>query len=107
MGFDAMAFTALLKDDELAEGQMRTVHSDAGRIALARVQGQVYAFQDLCTHDDGPLAGGALEDFCVVCPRHGARFDIRSGAVLEMPATEDIEVFAVRVAEGMIEVDLV
>jgi len=78
-------------------------------VALFRVGGELWAIDDLCTHDGGPLAEGELVDHVIVCPRHGARFDIRTGRALSMPATratvahdvkvEGEEVF-VRVREG-------
>ena len=56
-------------------------------VALFRVGGEFWAIDDLCTHDGGPLAEGELVDHVIVCPRHGARFDVRTGRALSMPAT--------------------
>ncbi len=56
-------------------------------IVLFHVEGQFYALDDLCTHDGGPLGEGTLEGLTIACPRHGAKFDIRDGRVLCMPAT--------------------
>ena len=83
-----------------------TVHTRAGRIGLTRLDGGVVAFEDVCTHDDGPLAGGALNGEVITCPRHGAQFNLRSGEALKMPATESIETFPVRVNGEDVEVDL-
>ena len=55
-------------------------------IVLFHVDGQFYALDDVCTHDGGPLGEGFLEGFTIACPRHGAKFDIRDGRVLCMPA---------------------
>ncbi len=63
------------------------VEVDDRMIALFHVGGKFYAIDDVCTHDGGPLAEGRLEGFAIVCPRHGAKFDIRDGRVLSMPAT--------------------
>ncbi|MBX7058932.1 MAG: non-heme iron oxygenase ferredoxin subunit [Leptospirales bacterium] len=101
-----MAYIALLPETELLEAQVRCIQTEIGRIVLARVAGQIHAFEDRCSHDDGPLAGGKLEGHCIHCPRHGASFDIRNGSALQLPATEDIEIFAVRVVNGQVEVDL-
>jgi 3-phenylpropionate/trans-cinnamate dioxygenase ferredoxin subunit len=64
------------------------VEVDDRMIALFHVGGKFYAIDDVCTHDGGPLAEGQLEGFAIACPRHGAKFDIRDGRVLSMPATQ-------------------
>jgi 3-phenylpropionate/trans-cinnamate dioxygenase ferredoxin subunit len=66
-------------------------------VVLFHVSGKIYCLDDVCTHDGGPLGDGPLEDHCVACPRHGARFDIRSGEALTMPATEPTAVHEVQV----------
>lgn len=58
-------------------------------VVLVRYDQQVYCIEDLCTHDGGTLGDGELEEFCLICPRHGAKFDVRTGHVVCMPATED------------------
>ncbi|MBI4236671.1 MAG: non-heme iron oxygenase ferredoxin subunit, partial [Chloroflexi bacterium] len=65
----------------------------------------VYAISNLCTHDAGSLAEGETFGYVIECPRHGSRFDIRTGRVLSPPAAEDIRVFPVRVVDGAIQVD--
>lgn len=68
---------------------------------------EVYAIEDCCSHDDTPLTGGELDGRQIVCPRHGARFDVTSGAVLQMPAPVAIAVFPVRLTDdGWIEVEV-
>lgn len=57
-------------------------------VVLFHVGGQFYCIDDVCTHDDGPLGEGRLEGHTIACPRHGAKFDIRDGRALTMPATE-------------------
>jgi len=66
-------------------------------IALYHVDGEFYATDDVCTHDGGPLAEGELEGHCIICPRHGAKFDIRTGKALSMPATKDTRSHEVKV----------
>ena len=66
-------------------------------IALFHVGGRFYAIDDVCTHDGGPLAEGKLEGFAIACPRHGAKFDIRDGRVLSMPATQPTVAHEVKV----------
>lgn len=89
---------------DINEGDVKTFQVDAHRVAVARANGQLYAVQDLCSHDDGPLGDGELEEFAIVCPRHGAKFDIRSGAVLAMPAAAPIETFPVMEKDGRIHI---
>ena len=60
------------------------------RLAIVfKVEGQFYCIDDVCTHDGGPLSDGELEGCTIACPRHGAKFDVRTGQALTMPATED------------------
>ena len=66
-------------------------------IAVYRLDGAYYAIEDICTHDGGPLAEGEVEGQEVICPRHGARFDIKTGAALCMPAITPVESYPVRV----------
>ena len=69
-------------------------------IALFQVEGRFYAIDDVCTHDGGPLIDGELVGFKIACPRHGAKFDIRNGAALSMPAVRPTRSHAVKVADG-------
>ncbi len=69
-------------------------------VVVFHVCGQFYALEDCCTHDGGELGQGRLEGFQIICPRHGARFDIRNGKVLAMPATTDTPSHEVKVEQG-------
>ena len=73
------------------------VEVDDRLVALFHVNGQFFALDDVCTHDGGPLAEGELDDHAIACPRHGAKFDIRDGRVLSMPATQPTKSHQVRV----------
>jgi 3-phenylpropionate/trans-cinnamate dioxygenase ferredoxin subunit len=75
-------------------------------IVLFHVGGRFWAMDDCCTHDDGPLGEGRLEGFAIECPRHGAKFDIRTGHVLCMPATRDTPSYQVKVEDGAVYVKL-
>jgi 3-phenylpropionate/trans-cinnamate dioxygenase ferredoxin component len=75
-------------------------------VAVANAGGQFYAIDDLCTHDGGSLDQGELEGMEIECPRHGARFDIRSGAATQLPAFEPVETHAVRVEGDTIQVSV-
>lgn len=90
---------------ESAEGG-RLVQAGGQNIALFRVEGKYYAIDNTCTHRGGPLAEGFLEGQEVTCPWHGARFDVRTGAVLGPPAPRGVKSFAVRVVGSDIEVEL-
>jgi metal-sulfur cluster biosynthetic enzyme/nitrite reductase/ring-hydroxylating ferredoxin subunit len=71
-------------------------------VALFHVGGQFYCIDDVCTHDGGPLSEGTLAEFAIACPRHGAKFDIRTGKALTMPATEDTVAHEVKVENGQV-----
>jgi 3-phenylpropionate/trans-cinnamate dioxygenase ferredoxin subunit len=89
---------------ELAPGEWRVVDVDGARIAVFNLGGELYAISDVCTHDGGQLTGGTVDGDQIVCPRHGARFCIRTGAALSAPAYEATDTFPVRVENGEIQV---
>lgn len=92
---------------ELPEnGDRVLVEIDGAPVAVFNVGGQFFCIADVCSHDDGPVAEGELDGFAIECPRHGARFDIRTGKVLSMPAVTDIPVYPVTVANGEISVEM-
>ena len=82
---------------EIADGDVKIVQSGTLFVGVYRIGDDLYALEDRCSHDDGPLCEGDREGFEVICPRHGARFDVRTGAVLSPPATEDVDSFRVEV----------
>ena len=86
--------------EAIPEGGVKIVQSGSLFVGVYRIDGDLYAIEDRCSHDDGPLCEGEREGFCVICPRHGARFDLRTGAVLSLPAIEDVEAFEVVVRDG-------
>jgi 3-phenylpropionate/trans-cinnamate dioxygenase ferredoxin component len=77
---------------------------DGLRVRITRVNGTLYAFEDRCTHDDSPFDDAAIEDCEIICPRHGARFSLRSGEALSPPAYEPLRIFEVRRAGERVEV---
>jgi 3-phenylpropionate/trans-cinnamate dioxygenase ferredoxin subunit len=101
----ARGYITVAKVGEIPEGGVKIVRLDDRELALFHVAGRYYAMDDVCTHDGGPLAEGVLEDHVIECPRHGARFDIRTGAVLAMPATAPAPVHPVRVLGDEIQVE--
>ncbi len=98
--------TALAPSSEVAEGRARVFAAADLRIAVCRVEGRIYAVEDLCTHDDGPLGEGSLDGHAIECPRHGARFDVRDGRVLRMPAAFPVRVFPASEKDGQIYVEV-
>jgi len=85
------------KVSEIAPGTTRRVVVDSVEILLCNVGGTIYAIEDICTHDGAPLDQGQLEDACVVCPRHGATFDVRTGDALTLPAIMPLMTFGVEI----------
>jgi len=90
--------------NEFLPGTWRSLDVDGTLVAVFNLDGEYYAIEDVCTHDGGILTGGALEGEQIVCPRHGARFSIKTGKVLGPPAYEDVATFPLRVEGGMIQV---
>ena len=74
-------------------------------LVIFNINDHFYAIADRCTHDDGPLEDGQLRDHEIECPRHGARFDIRSGAALSLPAITPVPTYEVKVEEGIVYVE--
>ena len=92
------------REGSLADGEHAVIDVDGVEVAIFRVEGAYYALQDTCTHDGAEIASGELKGCEVVCPRHGARFCLKTGKVLSPPAYEDIATYPVRVKEGRIQV---
>jgi 3-phenylpropionate/trans-cinnamate dioxygenase ferredoxin component len=93
---------------ELPPGTMRVVEWEDLEIALINCGGELFAIEDRCSHDDGPLAEGELDvERCTVeCPRHGSLFDLRTGAPLTLPAYTPVETFPVRVTDGVVQIEV-
>ena len=89
---------------EIAAGRCKVVDVDGTTVAVFNVGGEFFAIEDVCTHDGGELASGVIEGDQVVCPRHGARFCIRTGEALTAPAYEPTAKLPLRVENGVIEV---
>lgn len=88
--------------DDLLPGEFKVVWDEDTPIAVYNIDGDLYAIEDTCTHDGGDLAGGEVFGFEVECPRHGARFDVRTGAVTRAPAVTPIASFPVKEENGRI-----
>ncbi len=87
------------------EGQVAVVVADQ-MVIVSRIGGEFFCIEDVCTHDGGPLSDGARCGREITCPRHGARFDIRDGRAVSMPATEDARAFPVKVQDGKVFVGI-
>jgi 3-phenylpropionate/trans-cinnamate dioxygenase ferredoxin subunit len=85
-------------------GKVKTFHVAGHDIALCNIEGTYFATQDLCTHDGGPLGEGELWNHDIECPRHGGRFDVRTGQVTALPPIFPIKTFPVRVEGDEIQV---
>jgi len=89
---------------ELPPGRHRVVDVDGAAVVVFNLDGEYFAIEDVCTHDGGQLTGGTVDGDEIVCPRHGARFSIRTGEALTAPAYEPVATFPVRVENGVIQV---
>ncbi len=92
--------------DDLIPGERIFIEVDEMSVVLFNIAGDVYALEDRCTHDDGPLGEGELEGYEIVCPRHGAKFDVRDGQALSLPAVEPTRYFPVRIVDNQIEIGI-
>jgi len=97
-------FVTVARVGDIPEGGVKVVRVDDQPVAVFRVGDAYFAIDDICTHDGGPLAEGALAGSVIECPRHGARFDVRTGAALCFPATSPVGTYAVRVEGDEIQV---
>jgi len=92
------------KIEDLPSGERRIVDVDDVQVVVFNLDGEFYAIEDVCTHDYAPLDDAKLDGDEIICPRHGARFCIRTGEVKAPPAYESVSTFPVRLHEGMIQV---
>lgn len=90
----------VMAESALAEGEHVVVDVDGDDVAIFKIDGELYAIEDVCTHDGAEIASGDLDGDEIVCPRHGARFCVKTGKVKCAPAYEDLATFPVRVVEG-------
>jgi 3-phenylpropionate/trans-cinnamate dioxygenase ferredoxin subunit len=101
-----MAKHLAAKVSEIAPGTTRRVVVNGSELLLCNVGGNLYAIEDVCTHDGGPLDQGQLEGETVVCPRHGATFDVRTGDALTLPAVVPVMTYPVTVEGDDVYVDV-
>ena len=94
--------------EDLPPGSVKIVNVGSVAVGVYNLDGDFYAIEDRCSHDDGPLAEGEFdpETGVAICPRHGANFDIRTGRPLTLPAYEPVDTFPVVVEAGVVKVDV-
>jgi len=90
---------------EIPPGAKKIVEVDGVLVVLVNLDGRLYAIEDVCTHDGGPLGEGKLDGCELICPRHGARFDVRTGAATRMPAIEPAPTYEVRVEDDVVLIE--
>lgn len=99
-------FFDVLPQAELNNGERVFVEIDRRSIVILNIADEYFAIADVCSHDDGPLGDGNLDGLTIVCPRHGAQFDLKTGKALTLPAVQDIPAYPVRVQNGIIQVGI-
>jgi 3-phenylpropionate/trans-cinnamate dioxygenase ferredoxin subunit len=94
--------------DELPPGAVKLVHVGSIAVGVYNLNGEFYALEDRCSHDDGPLCEGDfdVEEGVAICPRHGSNIDIRTGEALTLPAVFPVDTFPVTVEDGIVRVDV-
>jgi 3-phenylpropionate/trans-cinnamate dioxygenase ferredoxin subunit len=101
-----MAFVRVAHVSEILQGRVKVVEAGDEDVALCNIDGEIYAVANVCTHDDGPLGEGLLLGDEIECPRHGARFNVRTGEVKSLPAIVSIPTFEVRIEGDDVLVDV-
>ncbi len=98
-------FIKIARVEDIPPGERLWYEFEEETVVVFNVGGTFYCIADLCTHDGGPLEDGELDGCEVECPRHGARFDVRTGKALCLPATSPVPTFAVKVEDGDVYVE--
>ena len=98
-------WVTVARASEIPVGDSRIVRLDDQAVAVFHLADGWYAIEDVCTHDGGPVAEGRLEGNIIECPRHGATFDVKTGAALSFPAVSPVTTYAVRVVGDDVQVE--
>ncbi len=94
----------VVDEKAFANGENIVIDVDGTEVAVFKIDDRFYAIEDVCTHDGAEIASGRLEGDEIICPRHGARFCVKTGAVTAPPAYENITCFPVRIDKGRVQV---
>ncbi len=95
-------FEQIASIDEFGTADRLEVFIDDTPVLLIRLNNQYFAIEDVCTHDGQPLTDGSIEEGAIICPRHGARFDLETGKALCMPATKAVQTFEIEIRDQQI-----
>ncbi|MCU0507339.1 MAG: non-heme iron oxygenase ferredoxin subunit [Anaerolineae bacterium] len=98
-------FLKVGRADEIGPGEKKIYEVDGIEVVIVNLDGEYFCLEDVCTHDGGPLGEGELENGHIICPRHGARFDVRTGDALTLPAFEPAPTYQVKVENGDLYVE--
>jgi 3-phenylpropionate/trans-cinnamate dioxygenase ferredoxin subunit len=94
----------VFNENALMNGENNVIDVDGTDVAIFKINDEFFAIEDVCSHDGTEIASGELDGDEIICPRHGARFCIKTGAVKSAPAYEDIHSYPVRIVEGMVQI---
>ena len=103
---EEMTYYPIISTPELSNGERLFLEIEGEAIVLFNIAGNFFAIGDVCTHDNGVLGDGDIEGYEVICPRHGARFDVRDGKATRLPAVQPTKSYPVRVVDGKVEIGL-
>jgi 3-phenylpropionate/trans-cinnamate dioxygenase ferredoxin subunit len=107
MDVSKLEYVQVAAEGDLDNGERLFVEIDDFSIVVFNIAGKLFAIEDVCSHDNGPLGDGDIEEeHEIVCPRHGAHFDVRNGEALTLPAVVDIPAYPVRGVDEFIEVGI-
>ena len=99
-------FVEVAKKSEIPDNSVIAVEAGGKRLALINLNGEIYAIDDDCPHEGGPLSEGEIHGDEIACPWHTSHFNIKTGRVMMDPATEDVVTYRVRVVDDAVEVEI-
>ncbi|HMN11260.1 MAG TPA: non-heme iron oxygenase ferredoxin subunit [Bellilinea sp.] len=102
MANGSLEYYELFPENDLQPGNRLVINVDDLEILLLNINGEYFAVENCCTHEDEKLDPGELEGYQIACPRHGSRFDVRTGAALTLPAYKPVHTFPVKVENGRV-----